>query len=356
MIKNKIIYFSPLNAAFVKKDIKFLENKYEVIAPVFFWEGNAKILTYLFRQFIFFIKNIRSTSATFVMFGGYWSLLPVLISKLFKKKCYIILGGADCVSFPKLNYGSLRLKFLKRIIKFSYKYATKLLPVHEALIYSKYNYSQLSNTDFQGYKFFMPEITTESFVIYNGFDPHDFYNLATSKNEKSFITVALIDSEQRFKLKGIDLILEIAKKNLDCSFTVVGAKKSFYLTLIDVPENLKFVEFIESSELKNYISQHEFYLQLSISEGFPNALCEGMLCECCPIGSNVSSIPYIIGDTGFILERDDLYIANELIKKMKLLSVEEKSKLGKAARNRIVENFHIDKRKEMFEKIISNID
>ena len=62
---------------------------------------------------------------------------------------------------------------------------------------------------------------------------------------------------------------------------------------------------ITQRELINYFSMSRFYLQLSFSEGFGNALCEAMLCECVPIGSNVGAIPFIINDTGFILKKKD---------------------------------------------------
>lgn len=58
---------------------------------------------------------------------------------------------------------------------------------------------------------------------------------------------------------------------------------------------------------------HEFYLQLSSSEGFPNALGEAMACGCIPIGSAVGAIPEILGDTGLLLKRKALGALQQLI-------------------------------------------
>jgi glycosyltransferase involved in cell wall biosynthesis len=63
---------------------------------------------------------------------------------------------------------------------------------------------------------------------------------------------------------------------------------------------------IEYHKLVELYNRHEFYLQLSVAEGFPNTLCEAMLCGCIPIGSNVFSIPKIIGDTGFVLKHRNM--------------------------------------------------
>lgn len=78
-----------------------------------------------------------------------------------------------------------------------------------------------------------------------------------------------------------------------------------------MPENVVLMKKINQDELINQFQAHEFYAQLSMFEGFPNALCEAMLCGCIPIGSSVSAIPDIIGETGFILDKkDDLMLVN----------------------------------------------
>jgi glycosyltransferase involved in cell wall biosynthesis len=108
----------------------------------------------------------------------------------------------------------------------------------------------------------------------------------------------LLNKSSQQKLKGIDLIIEVAKKFPQHTFTIVGAERRFFGTLTD---NIRLVPATPNNNYLHYLSQHQYYLQLSMAEGFPNALCEAMLCQCIPIGSNVFSIPEIIGETGYIL-------------------------------------------------------
>ena len=101
--------------------------------------GNKKNVIYLFlTQLVFLVKTVRNSDCIFIMFGGYWSFIPSLFGKIFNKPVYIILGGTDCVSFPFINYGSLRKKLLKQFINWSYKMATRLLPVDELSIFGKH--------------------------------------------------------------------------------------------------------------------------------------------------------------------------------------------------------------------------
>ena len=87
---------------------------------------------------------------------------------------------------------------------------------------------------------------------------------------------------------------------------------------------------------------------MSISEGFPNAVCEAMLCNCIPIGSNVAALPIIIGDAGYILmKRDKLF----LMRLLEDILGDDKSEL-QSGRDRILSNFNIQRRSEiLLEKV-----
>lgn len=349
-----LLYITPLRAKFVEKDIEILEETYQVNVFSKGWEKNALIPFRLLQELFFLLRHFFFAKATFVMFGGYWSVLPALLGQLFGRRVYLILGGTDAVSFPFLNYGSLRIPILAQCIYWSARWSTKLLPVHESLIFSQYQYHPESEFDHQGIKFFYPDLTTETQAVYNGFDPDFFLESLAQKKENTFIIVTHINSMRRFRLKGVDLTFDLARTFPDSSFTIIGMQSEVENQLEDVPENVSLFPFLDKVEFVKHLRSSEYYLQLSISEGFPNALCEAMLCNCIPIGSSVGAIPFIIGDTGIVLEK---YDKKDLIEKIQVLqqktAVERKS-LARAARQQVADNFHIDERKRQFIELIES--
>ena len=111
---------------------------------------------------------------------------------------------------------------------------------------------------------------------------------------------------------------------------------------------------LSSEKFKQYLSESEFILQLSISEGFPNALCEAMLCKCIPIGSSVGAIPNIIEDTGFIIDSSNFDIVKSEFNKIILLSQEDKLSLATNARTRIAKEFPLSKREKAFLNLVED--
>ena len=274
-----------------------------------------------------------------VSFGGYWSVLPSLLGKLFKKPVYIILHGTDCTAFPSINYGSLRKPLLKKACEITYHYATTLLPVSESLIYSSNTYSTFKNTTehLQGIKHFFPQINTPYKVILNGVNDQFWHQEShIVKQPNTFITVI---STGQFTLKGGDLILEVAPLFPSHTFTFAGMDCP---TDIIPPDNVLFLGKVSPEELRTLFSTSTYHFQLSISEGFGMSLCEAMLCGCIPIGSAVNMIPEIIGETGFILEKRSMKDLTTLLKQ--IATEQNNTALGKSARTQIISDFSIEKR------------
>jgi glycosyltransferase involved in cell wall biosynthesis len=280
-------------------------------------------------------------------FAGYHSLMPVIIGNILGIKTVIILGGSDCASFPEINYGNYRKKLLGWFTAKSIENAKILSPVHEKMIGYDYEYENFSN-ERQGYSAFTKPTDALVKVIYNGFYTNVF-KITGQRREKNFVAIAAYNRDAVYYLKGIDLLEKAALKFPETTFTVVGVSPQFLNKLR--PSNLIFVPFVSASELVEILNQHYFYCQLSISEGFPNALCEAMLCGCIPIVSKVCSMPDIVGNTGFVLQKRNEELLFEIIED--LLQRTDLELLTVASRNRVVENYSFEARRDELLKLLN---
>ena len=346
MGKEQIIIVTPYRNSFIDNDINILSENFTVLLNDYKWKQKYLYPIYMIRQLIFLLVNINRTKKIVIQFGGYWAVLPVLFGKVFKKPTAIILHGTDCAIIQSISYGSMRKKLVKKVCRFSYKHASLLLPVSSSLIYSEHKYTDFENI--QGIQYFFPEIQTATKVIHNGLDTEFWIPLKeTHKEENRFLAVF---SQNQFYLKGGDLLIKIAKKFPNHSFYIAGCKES---SEISYPENVYFLGKLSKEDLLIEYNKAQYYFQLSIFEGFGLSLCEAMLCNCIPIVSSVNALPYIVDNSGFVLEKKDQSRLEEIISKVIQLS--NKKELGILARKRIVENFSLEKRSSELTEAIKNI-
>lgn len=351
--KEKIIYISPGPSTFVQRDISLLRDKYRVVAFLYPWSPKAETPFLFFRQAMDLLWHLPSTKAVLIMFGGYWSLLPSILGKLLKRPVYIILGGTDCVSFPDLNYGSLRKPVLKTCIRWSFQLCKRLIPVDHSLVLSEYSYYEGCIYPKQGFRYFFPRLSTPYTVIYNGFDA-GFWKRDPQivRRRNSFITVGTITNETRYVLKGIDLIYTLAQHLPQSDFIIIGISDSMKNKMLPELPNIEIHPYMSPEEIRKMFSGTEFYVQLSISEGFPNALCEAMLCECIPIGSNVGAIPFIIENSGMIIPKRDVESIRDKLMPFLAMDSDEREALGRSARARIATHFTLLNRERALADLI----
>ena len=326
-----ICYHTPSLSSFVKKDIAILEKHFTVKVFIFKASPKWKIFLELVKQKLFILRNLFNCQYHVVQFGGYHSFLPALLGKIFNQKCIIVAGGTDCVGFPEIGYGNFHKPLLGQATCLSYRLATLILPVDESLENTENTYSE-EHSKYQGIKHFCKNLKTPIQTIYNGYNEGEWQS-NSNKTANSFISVAAgLEEKRRYILKGFDLIIELAHKLPECQFTFVGTSK--LPDGVIIPKNVMLIDFASKDELVDLFSKHKYYLQLSISEGFPNAICEAMLCGCIPIGSNVAALPKIIGNSGYVLKKRNLDILLEMVNQA-LHEKEEKED----PRSRIIENF-----------------
>jgi glycosyltransferase involved in cell wall biosynthesis len=308
--QDKILVVYSYRASFVAKDIDILSKKYKV-DEYSFSVNNKSLLPFQFvKQLVFLLFNLPKYKTIICQFSGYHSFLPALLSKIFNIKCIIIACGADCVSYQSINYGNLRKPLYSWFTLKSYSLATYICPVHIALAYYKNEYYSADGLE-QGIKAFLPNLKTPIIPIENGYDTTKWYALKRDTTIR-FLTVAgFLKDEYRRILKGVDLVEQLAAIYPQFEFIIIGSDTTRDYS--NDPTNLKRIGFIPNDKLVDYYNAATFYLQLSISEGFPNALSEAMACGCIPIVSNVSSMPDIIDNSGFILKERNLDSLNKLV-------------------------------------------
>ncbi len=348
LMKKKIVYFVPNNSTFIRRDIDMLSKDF-IVSFFDLKQGNKfTLLPRLGLQGLFILKHCFSANLFICHFAGYSSFLPVLLGRMFSIPCLIIVAGADASRFPVFNYGN----FAKRIYAFftsvSLRFATHILPVHESLVMQQYDFDP-GGEPVQGYQAFAKKTNKVPYTpIYYGYDSKQFKAVAgIDRKDLSFITVGNLSQKDVFIRKGFDLIIELAKRKKELSFTLVGWSGR---RIEGLPDNLTLLPFMNQDELIRLLSGHTFYFQLSVMEGFPNALCEAMLCGCVPVGSNVSGIPFIIGDTGFLLKKRNIDELEMLVNKA--IESTDLPMLSEKARQRIANNFSEELRRERFNQII----
>lgn len=352
MKKEKLIYIYPKKSTFIAEDIAFLEKNYAVKTQDLIWTSPLKLPFNFIAQFFFLLRNVKNTKAIIISFAGYFSFLPTLLGKLFNLKVFIILNGTECVSFPRYNYGSLRKPILRFFIEKSLKNASKLFPVDASLVFKNHNFDDAVQQKKQGFKHYFPNLKTPYTIIPNGFNTN-FWKAATTK-KSGFITVAFIDSMTTFKFKGIDLFIAMANCFPKENFTIIGISNHIKNQLSNIPKNVTIIASVDKNQLKTCYAQHNYYVQLSINEGFGCALAEAMLCECIPIVAKTGALKNIIGITGFLVEKRNIEVIVEVFSDALAISEAEKNQLQQNARERIVNNFDISIRENLILQEIQN--
>ncbi|MCC5938715.1 MAG: glycosyltransferase family 4 protein [Lunatimonas sp.] len=342
-----LVYIAPIKTAFIQRDLEMLK-EHTRIKFLTFTDNPLLLPAYFLIQFIQLIVILPATNRYLCFFGGYHTVIPVILGKLFRKKVIIQCGGTDAMHLPHINYGNYRKKWLRWATVFSFRNCSLIVPVSEALVSSEYRYDSKVPA-LQGLRNLIPGLKTPIQVVYNGFDTNFWNDPGNDKVPFSFVTVATgISMPNRAYVKGIDLILKLAQNYKQYHFTLVG-DATFS---VDMP-NVIVKPKLSPTELRDIYHQHQFYLQLSASEGFPNALAESMLCGCIPLGSQVGEIPHIIDDTGFLLQRKDFHQLCAIVEGLK---DKDLPGLRKKARNRIIEHFPYELRKEKLLQLISPWD
>ncbi len=349
------------NAKFILNDIDILKENFEVDVYTSEIKKNLSSAFSIIHQFFYILFRIRKYKLFYIWFGDYHSYVPVLLGKVFGKKTVIAIGGYDATNIPEIDCGAfnengIRKKIRSYMLRFSLENADRLLVVDDSLIKNtnSYIYSDIPGRKplKDGILNFIPVIKNRIEVVYTGFDENYFKRDEKIAKERFVLSVGYIPNENELRRKGFDKLIEVSKIMKDTEFVLIGFNETQLkkFSNIDLP-NVKLLGFVSIDELRSYYNRAKVFAQLSLFEGQPNSLCEAMMYECIPVGSDVNGIPRVIGESGFIVYKKDI---NEITDKLSAALASPET-LGKLARKRILENFSLSKRKDRILKIVKGL-
>ena len=260
-----------------------------------------------------------------------YAFVGVFLARILEKPSYLVVGGVDAAKNEELGYGIWLNKFKAILLKYTVRKVKSVFVVDNSL---KENLIHLANYDGKN-------------IIYlpTGYDI-EFWKPMGPK-EKIVLTVALVRNVVTWKVKGLDLLVDTARKLPDVSFIVVGVRSDF-ADIYKPPYNIKFIEPVRRENLLPLYQRAMVYCQPSRVEGLSNALCEAMACGCIPVATSVGGNPTAVGNVGILVPPDDSIKLAFALKKA--LSLPES--YGVNARARIVSIFPWDKRKEKLLEIL----
>ena len=363
MTKERILFVKKYNTnpKFMTNDFDILSRGYIVTLKNVKTTNNIFIISALISEFFYLLFNIWQYKIIYIWFADYHSFLPVLFAKLARKKSVICAGGYECTYIPEIKcgvftYSSFKEKVRAFCASYSLKNCTIILPVDDSLIENTNTYIYSGNPDKpplkDGIKNFIPGIETNFETVYLGYDPDIFFKPPDIKKERTVLSAGLIVNDDEFKRKGFDLLINAAKVMTDVNFVLIGFNSGYYGKIINkVTPNVKLVKITDYNTLIAEYRKAKVFAQISMFEGMPSTLCEAMMCECIPVGSNVNGIPKIIGDTGFIVYKKNIDETMLALSK----AVNAPDSIGIKARQRVLTNFSLDARKDKLLNVLNSL-
>jgi glycosyltransferase involved in cell wall biosynthesis len=133
--------------------------------------------------------------------------------------------------------------------------------------------------------------------------------------------------------------------------TGINKENEIFSSLIQgIPEE-KLLAVGPSTEIPALMRSFDIFVLSSLSEGFPNVVAEAMLQGTPCIVTDVGDAAEIVGGTGWVVPPNDVGALANIMLHVASLTSEQRQQLGAAARQRIIENYSIEKMIYRFESV-----
>lgn len=254
-----------------------------------------------------------------------WGSWSAVLTKLFhRKKLVVRTGYMLSINFVRENPKSWKRWIMKTIERIAYKIADGIITTSQS------NFGHIK----RNYDPHAIHVLIPNYIETDVFKP---MNMAKKKDSICFIG-------RLTKEKNLFALLK-ALKTLPYTLTIIGSGKQEE-QLRDFANkngtNVDFLGNIPNHELPKILNQHELFILPSLWENMPKTLLEAMACGMPVIGTDVKGINEVIehDKNGILCKIDSNSIREAIISLME--DEELKKKLGKNARNTIIEHYSLD--------------
>ncbi len=330
--KPKIFLISSYNATYVMQDLEILQKHYTVISALF----NDQKRTFKNHLIMFYriFSGVRNSDISYIWFADFKGFVTVLLSKFFKKKSFILVGGYEVANIPDFNYGGLISKRTTFFLYFILKNSTKIVAL----------------SDFSLAEILMCTTPKKIIKIPLGISRKNGDYL-TKSNLVITVGNALTKPYEMYKLKGLETFVKASVSFPETRFIIIGKyEQGISEKLKKINPKIEFTGFLSRDDLSKYFIDAKVYCQLSYRESFGLALLEAMSFGCIPVVTRNGALPEIVGDTGYYTSYENVLETKIAI--AKALKSENVSEVMARSES----EFSIEKREEKLLDLISEID
>lgn len=347
----KVLYVKNGDSSFIRLDEEILKNNFNTFIINLNNTGRYTYFLQLLKLIFILAVILPFRSIAYTRFADWHTAIISFFCKLYNKKLVVVVGGYDASWLPEYGHGVYDRNTRGNWAKYALRNASVILPNNPSLINNTNDYIPGVSRK-GGIDFFVPRRKGKLRVLYNAYHTNFWIPVPGSKQDNLVITVAFINSKRTYDIKGVKDFIEAAGNMPDLRFRLIGAGEEQLKQWIDsIPENLAIIGSMNRNELLLEYQKAKVFCLLSLTEGMPNVLCEAMLCECIPVVSAVNFNAELVGESGFVVEKQDPSLIKNAIRR----AVDSDENQGKKARARIAENYPFERREKELIRILRDL-
>src|SRR6266705_1838700 len=184
--KPSIVFVSAFNAPFIQDDLDFLEKNFTVNKQI--GHGMLAVLKIIFA--------VLQCDLVFCWFASVYAVIGVAVGRILGVKSLVVVGGVDVAREKELNYGIWLSTWRATLVGYGLRNAHQVLVVDPSL---KEDAVRLADYDGRN-------------ILYLATGYDSTFWRPVGEKEPTVLTVAVAREENRLKLKGIDVLVEVARR------------------------------------------------------------------------------------------------------------------------------------------------